>query len=109
MKDEELSSEEAKDKDIKSEELNEEIKKRYKLNKASTGVILATLIVIIVEDALKKDRIFSLLGLSVAFVLMGLTQISNYRITHKKTNIVFAVIYFIAGIANLVYLISQRI
>jgi len=87
--------------------MKELMKKKYRMNIASSVAIFLTLGLIILENVLKKERFLSLIGLSISFIIMGLVQVLNYKISKKKTNIFLSIIYFAAGIANLVFIISK--
>lgn len=87
--------------------MKELMKKRYRISIASSVAIFLTIGLIILENVLKYDRFLSLIGLSISFILMGVVQIFNYKITKRKMNIFLCIVYFLAGIANLVFLISR--
>lgn len=85
--------------------MNEKIKKKLYLNLASTVAILLTIALTIYENVKKKPRFFSLIALSIAFILMAVTQIYLYREGRKRSNLILGIIYLVVGIVNLVVLI----
>lgn len=87
---------------------NIDFKKKLYLNVASTVSILITIILIIYENVKKKERFFSLMALSLTFILMATVQFTAYRQDGKSKRRIFGIIYLIIGVINLLVLIYGR-
>ena len=73
----------------------------------SSVFLVLTIIVILLEDVMKKERFYSLIMLGLSFLLLGITQIVNYRSTKRVKNIILALIYIVIGIVNLVLIFTR--
>lgn len=85
--------------------MNEKFKKKLYLKTASSITILLTIILIIYENVKKKPRMLSLIALSIAFILMAAVQITLYKDSKKKTNLILGIVYLVVGFVNLGVLI----
>lgn len=85
--------------------MNEKFKKQLYLKTASSITIFLTIILIIYENVKKKPRMLSLIALSIAFILMSAVQITLYKDSKKKTNLILGIVYLVVGIVNLGVLI----
>lgn len=88
--------------------MNEDLRRKIRLNMIGTGAILLTIALIIFENVTKRPRYYSLIALSIAFLIMGLVQFFTYKIDKRIKNIIFAIIYILIAIANLYFLFIKK-
>ncbi|NLW53239.1 MAG: hypothetical protein GXY87_07790 [Tissierellia bacterium] len=82
-------------------------KNQIRMTIVSSVFLVLTIIVILLEDVMKKERFYSLIMLGLSFLLLGITQIVNYRSTKRVKNIILALIYIVIGIVNLVLIFTR--
>lgn len=87
--------------------MNDQLKNKIRLSMASTFMILVTIVLIIVENKKNLPRFYSFIGLSLSFLLMGFSQMYNYKVDRKVRFIIFAFIYFAVSITPIVYLFTR--
>ncbi|MDO5026525.1 MAG: hypothetical protein Q4E50_01700 [Tissierellia bacterium] len=87
--------------------MNRDFKKKVYLNAASSIMILITIVIIIYENAKKLPRFYSLIGLSISFLLMAAVQFQSYKIDKKKRKVLLGAIYLIIGLANLIVMVIK--
>ncbi len=87
--------------------MNKDLKKKVYLNAASSVMILITIILIIIENAKMMPRFYSLIALSLSFILLSSVQFASYKLDKKKRRLLLGSIYLIIGLANLIVMIIK--
>lgn len=87
--------------------MNEEVKKKLYLNIATNVAIIITIIMLIIENKTNRPRFFSLIFLSLAFFMMAFAQFKMNKEAKSVRRIIFGLIFTLAGLANLFYVIFK--
>ena len=82
-------------------------KNQLRMTIVSSIALVLTVVVILLEDVMKKERFFSFIMLGLSFILLGVTQIITYKNTKKIKSIILAILYLIIGIVNLVLIFTK--
>lgn len=84
--------------------MNDDVKKKLILNIATNVFIIATIIVLIIENKTNSQRFFSLILLASVFFMMAYAQFSMNKQANSIRRIIFGGVFVLAGLANLYYL-----
>ncbi|MGF0039976.1 hypothetical protein ACQRBF_04255 [Peptoniphilaceae bacterium SGI.131] len=79
-------------------------KNQFKLSVLTTILTFVTLAIILFENHKKVANFYSFISIGVVFLLNSLNQAIYYKNNKRFRNLFQALMYFIAGVAVLIYI-----
>ena len=88
----------------KAPKLSDELRMKYTKGQlissiAATALVFFTIALILIENYNKSKRYYSLMGLSVTFIALAVSNFYNHKLTGNRAKYVIGIIYVILAIA----------